>query len=69
MKTREVAAWQPVLCAGEGHGLGIEKRMPSPSAELVAFDDGLERFLSFPTSDRTRLPAEFKHITKRRKRN
>ena len=23
----------------------------------------------FPTSDRTRLPAEFKHITKRRKRN
>lgn len=24
---------------------------------------------SFPTSDRTRLPAEFKHITKRRKRN
>ena len=25
--------------------------------------------LSFPTSDRTRLPAEFKHITKRRKRN
>ena len=25
--------------------------------------------LPFPTSDRTRLPAEFKHITKRRKRN
>ena len=25
--------------------------------------------IRFPTSDRTRLPAEFKHITKRRKRN
>ena len=25
--------------------------------------------IHFPTSDRTRLPAEFKHITKRRKRN
>ena len=26
-------------------------------------------FFFYPTSDRTRLPAEFKHITKRRKRN
>ena len=28
-----------------------------------------ESFFFHPTSDRTRLPAEFKHITKRRKRN
>ena len=29
----------------------------------------LQTYFSISTSDQTRLPAEFKHITKRRKRN
>ena len=55
----------PELCPGtlrarQGRGAGLKKR-PAPRRSTKA---------SLPTtSDRTRQPAEFKHITKRGKRN
>ena len=40
------------------------------SGDVALTDYSRVRFLThFPTSDQTRLPAEFKHINKRRKRN
>ena len=47
----------------------IHDRLPlrlSPSQERM---HGVGRRIIYPTSDQTRVPAEFKHITKRRKRN
>ena len=51
--------------AGGSFAVSPEAATVMASVSVRPFD----LFYHFPTSDRTRLPAEFKHITKRRKRN
>lgn len=57
-------------CAGPGLGPDLRTAPPLRSARLPPQPrPASPRQLSTTTSDQTRRPAEFKHITKRRKRN
>lgn len=71
--------WCIVLCISGPYGrlllFGIEKKKRKKNLNKKSFDYNYHSlilcffFLLLTTSDQVRLPAEFKHITKRRKRN
>ena len=50
------------------HPVGSELQSRSPSP-LAPRSEGRRKNVTHQTSDQKRLPAEFKHITKRRRRN